>query len=563
MKKIFYILSMFLLLFALTACGEIEDDSEDTGENSSVIIPGLIGSENDSPDQDVVTQEPDNTEDSTPVTQNSSLRIIGKITYDRVKVKSSGVGLDYNNIVQEPARQVVVKGIGESGEVVASTTTDDNGDYSLDNLPQDTNIKIRVYAQLKKSGVGGWDLQVVDNTNGFSVYSMEGSLVSTGTHSTRRNLNASSGWGGRSYNSERTAAPFAILSSIYTAMEKIISVDSSATFSELVVNWSKNNVGVGGAIEDGQIGTSFFDGKKDFYVVGDENSDTDEYDDHIIIHEWGHYFEATFSRADSIGGPHSNNERIDIRVAFGEGWGNAISAIATDDPIYYDSLGMRQGNGWSMDIEGETPSVPGWYSEASIQRILYDLYDSNSDGVDRVSLGFAPLYKVLIGAQKNTEAFTSIFSFIKEIKDENPTEEADIDAILSSENINSISDIYGDSFHNLYSDIEVGGEVEVCTSTEYGSAGRNKLNNHKYVRFTISDIGNYRISARQNNGSSADPYFTLFKTSLFEDLGPTIEEDGYGTTEERVYQLSTGKYILDIADFNGRSRSCFDISLNN
>jgi len=70
----------------------------------------------------------------------------------------------------------------------------------------------------------------------------------------------------------------------------------------------------------------------------------------------------------------------------------------------------------------KTPSSdnPGWYSEASVYRILYDLYDDHDDGADRLSLGFAPMHKVLIDAQKNTNAFTSIFSFITALKAQNP-----------------------------------------------------------------------------------------------------------------------------------------------
>ncbi|HIE44744.1 MAG TPA: hypothetical protein EYP87_00890, partial [Flavobacteriaceae bacterium] len=77
-----------------------------------------------------------------------------------------------------------------------------------------------------------------------------------------------------------------------------------------------------------------------------------------------------------------------IVVAFGEGWGNALSAIATDDPIYFDTAGHNQSSGWFMDIENASHSNPGWFSEASIQRILYDLYDANDDGSDNLSLGF-------------------------------------------------------------------------------------------------------------------------------------------------------------------------------
>ncbi len=95
-----------------------------------------------------------------------------------------------------------------------------------------------------------------------------------------------------------------------------------------------NNVPTAGDESSGQIITSNYDGERNLWILGDENGDTDEFDDHIIIHEWAHYFEDQFSRADNIGGSHSLGDALDIRVAFGEGWGNAFSGIATDIHIF-------------------------------------------------------------------------------------------------------------------------------------------------------------------------------------------------------------------------------------
>jgi len=104
-------------------------------------------------------------------------------------------------------------------------------------------------------------------------------------------------------------------------------------------------------LRSGLIGTTHFDGDGNLYILGDADSDTDEYDDHVIIHEWGHYFEQSFSRADSIGGPHGSGDRLDIRVAFGEGWGNAFSAIATDNPIYLILKGFKANSNWFFQME--------------------------------------------------------------------------------------------------------------------------------------------------------------------------------------------------------------------
>jgi len=538
-----YILVIFFS-FIISGCGEVVVNN---GTDN-----GSIGIGNSSTSSSTSYNNENNSSSS-----STTLKIIGKITYDRVHVDNSGIGLDYNNITKEIAKQVVVKAISSNGKVIRATTTDDNGDYILSNLPSNTRLKVRVYAKLQKTGKGSWNVKVVDNTNGNSQYVMESSFISLENNSLRVNLNASAKWNGYHYT-DRTSAPFAILGSIYQAMQKVLSADSNATFPALVVNWSKNNVASGNGSEaglrDGQIVTSHFDGEQSLYILGDENSDTDEYDDHIIIHEWGHYFESKFSRADSIGGSHGAGEYLDIRVAFGEGWGNGWSAIATDNPLYYDTMGTQQTDGFSMDIENETPENPGWYSESSIQRILYDLYDSNDDGEDTLSLGFKPIYDVLVGSQKTTPAFTSIFSFITYLKKQNPSAVDKIDTILASENIEPIQDIYGSTIDNkLY----IGSLNNVCTTSRYGEF--NKLYTHRYIKFSIMQSGKYTVSAKQNNGNRSDPDFAIYKTTPFSNIGKA-EETQMGI-ETGSYSLSSGDYLLDISDYNDLSVACFNITI--
>jgi hypothetical protein len=122
----------------------------------------------------------------------------------------------------------------------------------------------------------------------------------------------------------------------------------------------------------GEIKTSHYSDNQ-LYILGKENVDTDEYDDHVVAHEWGHYFESRFSRSDSLGDDHSIGDKLDPRVAFGEGLGNAISGMVTDDIHYVDTNGNLQGVvGVYMDLSsssGDTVSV-GWFSEDSVQYIL-------------------------------------------------------------------------------------------------------------------------------------------------------------------------------------------------
>ena len=475
----------------------------------------------------------------------SAVEISGTINYERIEPIHTGSSsrLDSSNISIQSAKEVLVEAINLSGTTVESTYTDTSGHYSLSNLPQNTSLKIRVSAKMFKSSA--WDVKVIDNTNNSALYVIEGNTATTGSSNSIRNLTASS--------SNKSSPPFAILDSVHKAMQKIHAVDNSVVFPALKMNWSVNN------IESG----TYYDGEDNIMLQGDQSGDSDEYDNHIIIHEWGHFFENKLSRADNIGGQHGTNEHLDIRVAFGEGFGNAFSAIVTDDPIYFDTMGS---SGWNMNIESATHETPGWFSEASIQRILYDFYDSNDDGDDTLSLGFKPLYDILIDAQKTTKAFTSLFSFVTELKNENASNTGKIDSIVANENIATIDDIYGsDRLNNvtesalpLYSQVTIDETFkEVCTSSTYGSY--NKLNNHKYVRFTITENKSYPIRVEQNNGSSSDPDFTLFQTAPFEQIAQS--NSATSGVEESSYTLPEGDYLLDINDAQNKSESCFNVSV--
>lgn len=506
----------------------------------------------------------DPSEENTTTEIKTGITISGNVTYDRVPVNSDGIGLDYDNITQEKVKNAIVDLVNASNTTIDSTTTDSNGYYAFNDVATSTNVKIRVYAKMLKTGAPAWDVKVVDNTNSDSIYVMEGAYSTSGTTNSTRDLNAPSGWGASSYTSTRTAAPFAILDDVYYAMQRVLSADAQAAFPELQVNWSVKNVSVSGDTTQGQISTSHYT-NSNLYILGDADSDTDEYDNHVITHEWGHYYEDKFSRSDSIGGSHGSDELLDIRVAFSEGWGNAFSAMALDDPLYYDTQDSQQSSGFNFNVEKETHSNAGWYSESSIQRILYDLYDAHNDsnGNDNVSLGFTPIHDVFTGAEKVTPAFTSIFPFITILKSENNSESSAIDSIVSSESIATITDIYGTGRTNKssaypYKSLTMGSSVSVILSNTDGSY--NKLSNRKYVRFTVSTSGTYTIKVQQTNGTDSDLDFYLYKTAPFSYI--TFGESSVAGSEEQSITLSAGSYILDIADYNEVSDAHLTVTVN-
>jgi len=504
---------------------------------------------------------------------STSVVLSGVVTYDSVPFKGGlNSGLDYSNITKKSVRGALVEIINGSGAVIGTTHTNANGFYSIAVIG--TSAKVRVSAKLFQpvsSGKASWDFQVKDNTNNDALYVMEGSLASLGTKGTQtRNLNASSGWDGSSYTSPRVAAPFAILDVIYQAIEKVRTAQSNAIFRPLNIFWSKNNVAASGETSLGQIITSNFDGTA-LYILGAENSDTDEYDSAIIGHEWGHYYESVFSRSDSIGGSHGNKDMLDIRLAFGEGFGTAMGCIIIDSPLYIDSYGTHQTQSFGDDLERKTPSSnhPGWFNEASIYKILYDIYDVDDDAGDTLSFGFTPIHKVLIDAQKNTKAFTSIFSFITALKAQNPSSVDEIDTIVSNENIAPITDIYGtgrvnrayENANPLYYDLSVESSVKILTNNSaVATSIDNRLGAYNFVKFYIPEDGTYTFNINQEGGDGTpDPDFFIYKGSSNE---PIASAEAEGVTDTLTTNLSRGNYRMAVIVYNQATNSTFKITLD-
>ena len=509
-----------------------------------------------------------------------SIDISGNATYDNVPHTKIN-GLDYTNTGQDPIEGATVEAL-INGQVIAKTSTDASGNYQFTDVPtRGQKIMIRVRAELIKKvasdGDPSWDMRVVDNTQGQATYALDSVLTPTESSDLVVDLHAGSGWGGSAYTAIRAAAPFHILARANDMIQKLVAVDADIQMPALIINWSVNNVGISGDLTVGKIGTSFYNGE--LYFLGKENSDTDEYDGHVIIHELGHYFENKLSRADSIGGHHDGQDSLDMRVAFSEGFGNAWSGMITDDPVYRDSVGPQQRVGFSTDVENNPTKNRGWFNEFTVQSVLYDIYDSTNEAGDTVSLGFGPIYNAFVGAQKKTPAFTSIFSFISNVKFENSSDASGIDKIVVKQKIvGSTMDIYGSTEINdagnvqslpVYLKLTANGVAssKICSINDFDkNKNKNRLAIFRYVRFTITVAGSYTLTAVPvgDNAETADIDFGIYQKGVLLELQNT----GSRGVEVNTRNYAVGDYVASIYEFGNRFNvtkasqdSCFTVSL--
>jgi hypothetical protein len=376
--------------------------------------------------------------------------LAGTVTYDFVPavldLSTQVGGLAFNGAVQKPVRNGVILML-EGNTILAKTSTDATGHYSLTFTP--TGVGALQVVALASSVTPS--IIVQDNTasGGPSPWGI-GAAVTAGT--TSMNLHATHGWTGSSYDpAARLAAPFAILDSMYTASHAFISVRPSVSFPELKVNWSPNNAPQAGDKTLGQIGTSHFSpAENQIYILGKAGADTDEFDTHVMVHEWGHYFEKNLSRSDSPGGSHGPGDVLDPRLAFGEGYGNALAAMLLPESLYVDTVwsgGTLRAFGFDAESEPSPTDdpTPGAFSETTVMRLLYDLFDGgNNEAYDTVQTGLGAIYDVLTGPEKTTEALTTIGSFVTGLKAQPGINAAAVDTLMAHYQIGPISTVWGD-----------------------------------------------------------------------------------------------------------------------
>lgn len=537
----------------------------------------------------------------------NTVTVSGTVSYEFVPPNAGCLGLNFSATTVRPIRGATVVLLSQANAELGRTTSSASGAYSFANVAANSSVRLRVLAESKRSGTTAWDVEIRDNVDTSAtppalgsrpMYSLDGSTFNTGSSNVTRNLIAETGWGGSSYTGTRAAAPFAILDTIYTGIQFIAAVQPNMVFPPLDAFWSVNNTVAATElnIDTGEIGGSFYIPELDsLFIVGDASDDTDEFDDHIVVHEWGHYLDDVLFRSDSSGGTHWLGDRLDSRLAWGEGWPTALAAIVLNNPLYCETGAPGTNGGFPIDAEGGAFGGQGWFDEVGIIRFVYDLWDTTNEGTDTGSVGFQPLYQVMTGGQTTTPAWANIFTFSVELKalvDANG--DALIDAQLADEQtVNGPQlDIWGSNETNqagatadvlpVYIDMVADGSTtNICSNSQFDTRVEkdgNKLSEFRYIRLSVpfADQYNVRIEATTvivpddplNDRDQSDPDMYIARNGVFyppEGFTSPVENLEVGLTP----LLQPGTYIADLRDWRyadpERPASyppvvCFDVS---
>jgi hypothetical protein len=500
------------------------------------------------------------------------ITLSGNISYDFVPHFTEKNGLDYASTQVLPGRGLVVELLGVDNQILSTSISDERGNYSF-SVVRDERVRVRVKAQTVSDDNNPneqWDFKVTDNTTNNRLYSMVGQLLAANESTAVRDLHASSGWFDGAYTQPRVAAPFAIIDSIFMGVKRLVAVDSNVQLPALELRWSTANNTANGDLTLGEIATSFYHREQNaIYILGSENDDIDEYDRHVILHEWGHYIEVELSRSDSIGGDHQGDDMLDMRVAMSEGFSNAWSAIMLNDPVYRDASGAGQQEGFHIVVNRSKNHVRGWYSEDSIQSILYNFYvnsrlASSRDIADFFSIITHPDYI-------HSDAFVTIYLFAEQLRSMFPEYANGFNQLLQDQNI-ALANRFGAGESNsggyarhlpIYKTLSLNNDaVNVCSSNQLGFY--NKTGVSQFLLLDVDVRGRYQITAKKTGVIQGDsnPDLYLYRHGLMLEYA----EGSAADTEILTYALTEGTYLVEVVDarakddeYMGPVDACFDI----
>ena len=543
------------------------------------VLAAGCGADDEGGDTAVVATPPADTLSCAAVAASGAVTVCGTATFVSVPNNPATGALTYTGATAKPIRGATAELLNAAGATVATTVTDDTGAYTFVATGTTGDLRVRVRAELKKTSGGGgqWDFRVRDNTSGNALYVLDSPAVAPVAGGVvQRNVKAESGFDGSRYSATRAAGPFAVLDVVFDAAKKVLSASPEQVFPPLTLFWSTRNAPATGADGDldvtaGLIGTSFYTFSSAFgghvlFLLGQENVDTDEYDSHVVAHEWGHYFQSAFSRDDSLGGSHTLGDKLDMRVAFSEGWGNAWSGMALGSPIYADSGGTGQASGFTINVS-QSPAAndQGWYSESSVQFLMFSFHEA-------ATVGFKPIFNVMTGSLKQSPAFTSMHSFATLLKTAAPGGATAINTLLKGQQISQVNDVFGAAETNS-------GGISValpiyqadtgthCVTTEAvaaddTSAPSNKLGSTSFIKFTTAAAGTRTLTLKSVTGQTgSDPDFVVTASDGSQQLAESLDLD----TETATIDLPAGTHTLALLDFNlafnTAGKTCFNLTV--
>lgn len=310
---------------------------------------------------------------------SSSATVSGKVTYeDKLYGPGGFTGITSFKAVRYATIEVVD---ASSYVVLGSGTTDGSGNYSL---TYSSSASSQVYVRVT-SMTGGSAPPVEIRNLSNALYGVPSQNMAPASATVDISITITS----------KAAGAFNILD-VYTAAGEFAKTLTGSNPPALKAYW-----------EVGSNAGTYYAAGNGIYVANlqaTDPNDSDEYDDDVLWHEYGHFMADKYSKDDSPGGVHYLNDTTqDLRLSWSEGWGNFFSSavknwLTANNPGILSTTNSPQlyrdtsGSGLAVAFDVSAPSAPASlptaliYSsnELSVANILWNSMNLTSNGMSNI-----------------------------------------------------------------------------------------------------------------------------------------------------------------------------------
>ncbi|MFO0970026.1 MAG: pre-peptidase C-terminal domain-containing protein [Gemmataceae bacterium] len=459
-------------------------------------------------------------------------RVHGKVQYEKILYRNpeTGVpGLCLDRPVLRPVVGARIELIDNEGVVLASGRTDATGRYSLTwSATSQPTALVRVFADADNA-------VVVDHFEPERVYAVNSEAWPLPAGEASKDVTAGDG--------TRASGPFNILAVIRIGNDLIRAAEPTVVFPRLTIRWTSRP----------REGSSFFvRGKSEAYILGDRAKDSDEFDDFIILHEYGHYLAHTFSKDDSPGGPHGGGHRLDPRLAWSEGWATFFAAAALNDARYVDTgANPLTGSGALVEIdlnaERRDGDRAGYWSEFTVSSVLWAIHDTNADK-GHLGAGFVEIWKTLRSkAWSDLPRYRNLVDFVDLLVKDKPEMGSRVAKVLAARGVKyspaatpSVAEPY---VRPIASGTPLEGEID-----SLGELALSKLEARAVFSFTLTERKKVKIHMEITDSRVKDK--ADLDLWLFDAAGKALRfsnaSNGVGDTETIEAELAPGRYFVEV-----------------
>ena len=524
----------------------------------------------------------------------------------------------HNNLRQTPSSFVQYSVLSSNGGQLYCDHTRKDGSFSF-RVPQSTSSYTLIF--YSRSILDTHSFQVFNSPNSRSLYAI--SHVFSGI-TDKSNLSVIAKDTFFSTNRHGAAPAFFILQTIIKAHLFLTSETANCTDvhvnckayaykQPLEIFWKEGFNPLKYTREDATYGVSFYIPQTyKLYILGgrdgrSSDTDTDHYDDSIILHEFFHFLQDVYSIQEFPGGSHNGAELIDPRLAFGEGMANFFQAVIRNEANYIDGTkdyDLTEGYHYYLDLERARLSFNGSafydcaaqdyrstnecrtlsgcdhplflgegnFREFAITRYLWDLFDDTPDeSSDSIQFNFSKIWAHLTTPHQGLTAVGRLLSSSGNFHDiqSNNFLEPNLSSLRRHETHYQFDEGQSGNFLKEFAlpisrqssceFVRINPVAESCN--ENGTTARNLLQNHDY--YLIKHKGgslNVTIEYKMAPLSSEKTHLSLsvfhsnqlitnnipMQKSTEKTLKFPSEPDRIETTN-LSFSASSGQYFLDIS----------------